>query len=74
MLIPKKEGQPINYDIYEKFTPAENKLEVMDGVFLPFNNEREKMLLLCLYNMGLQNFVDILPNESKEVLKELIYK
>ena len=52
MLIPKKEAQPINYKDYECYTPGENKLELLDGDFLPFNNEREKMLMLCLYNMG----------------------
>jgi len=72
MLIPKKEAQPINYKIYEGFTPGENKLELWSGVFLPFNNEREKMLLLCLYNMGLQEFVTILPQESKEELFHLL--
>jgi len=72
MLIPKKEAQPINYKIYEGFTPGEYKLELWSGVFLPFNNEREKMLLLCLYNMGLQEFVTILPQESKEELFHLL--
>lgn len=72
MLIPKKEAQPINYQIYEEYTPGENKLELMDGVFLPFNNEREKMLMFCLYNMGLQQFISILPHESKEELLHLL--
>lgn len=72
MLIPKKDAQPINYEIYEGFTPGENKLELLDGVFLPFNNEREKMLLLCLFNMGLQEFATILPQESKEELFHLL--
>ncbi|MBO1513557.1 hypothetical protein [Metabacillus bambusae] len=72
MLIPKKEAQPINFEIYQGFTPGENKLELWSGVFLPFNNEREKMLLLCLFNMGLQKFVTILPQESKEELLHLL--
>lgn len=72
MLIPKKEAQEVTISIREKYTPYENKLELVDGVFLPFNNEREKMLLLCLYNMGLENFVKLLPDESKEILKELL--
>lgn len=72
MLIPKKEGQSIDYKTYEEYTPAENKLELMDGVFLPFNNEREKMLMLCLFNMGLQEFINILPQESKEELFYLL--
>ncbi|GIN57388.1 hypothetical protein [Lederbergia ruris] len=72
MLNLGKEPRSVHYEIYSKYTPAENKLEVIDGVFLPFNNEREKMLLLCLYNMGLQKFVEILPNETKEELINLL--
>jgi hypothetical protein len=72
MLIPKKEAQEVTVSIREEYTPHDYKLELIDGVFLPFNNEREKMLLLCLYNMGLENFVKLLPNESKEILKELL--
>ena len=72
MLIPMKEAQPINFEIFEGFTPGEHKLELWSGVFLPFNNEREKMLLLCLFNMGLQEFIRILPEESKEELYSLL--
>ncbi|WP_449619486.1 hypothetical protein [Robertmurraya sp. Marseille-Q9965] len=72
MLIIKKDAQPINYEIYNEYTPGENKLEMVNDVFLPFNNEREKMLLLCLFNMGLQEFIRILPEESKEELFRLL--
>jgi hypothetical protein len=72
MLFPKKEAQPINYKIYEEYTPAENKLELIDGVFLPFNSERQKMMMLCLFNMGLQEFISLLPQESKEELFHLL--
>lgn len=72
MLIPKKEAQLINYKMYEQYTPAENKLEFMDGVFLPFNDEREKMLMLCLFNMGLEELISVLPQESKEELYSLV--
>lgn len=68
MLIPKREAQPINYRMYEEFTPGENKLEMVEGNFLPFNEERQKMLMLCLYNMGIKEFISILPQESKEEL------
>ncbi|UNT56862.1 hypothetical protein [Lysinibacillus capsici] len=72
MLIPKRAGQPVNYEIYQEYTPAENKLELVDGIFLPFDDERAKMLSLCLYNLGLQDFVKILPQESKEDLFKLL--
>lgn len=72
MLIPRKDAQPINYKMYEEFTPRGNKLEMVSGIFLPFNNEKQKMLILCLFNMGLQEFVRILPQESKEELFHLL--
>ncbi|WP_375844926.1 hypothetical protein [Cytobacillus sp. Hz8] len=72
MLIPQKDAQPINFKIYDEYTPGENKLELLGGVFLPFDNEREKMTMLCLFNMGLQEFIRILPEESKEELFRLL--
>lgn len=72
MLIPKREAQSINYKMYEEYTPSENKLEMANGVFLPFDNERWRMLTLCLYNMGIQEFISLLPQESKEELFHLL--
>ncbi|WP_031537524.1 hypothetical protein [Bacillus sp. MB2021] len=72
MLIPKKEPQPINYKIYEEYTPG--KLEMVRGKFLPFDNDLENMLVLCLYNMGIREFISILPQESKEELLELLHQ
>lgn len=72
MLIPKREAQPINYKIYNEYTPAENKLEMVNNVFLPFNNEKQRLLTLCLFNMGLQEFISILPQETKEELFHLL--
>jgi hypothetical protein len=68
MLIPKKEPQPIDYKIYEEYTPGENKLEMVNGVFLPFDNERRRMLMLCLFNMGYHEFISNLPQQAKEEL------
>lgn len=72
MLIPKKEAQQIDYKMYKKYTPAENKLELVDGFFLPFDNEKGKMLMLCLFNMGIREFINLLPQESKEELFHLL--
>ncbi|MFB7305051.1 MULTISPECIES: hypothetical protein [Bacillaceae] len=72
MLIPKKEAQPIDFRMYEEYTPMGNRLETVEGKFLPFGNDLEKMLVLCLYNMGLQEFISILPQESKEELLHLL--
>lgn len=72
MLIPKKEAQPINFKIYEEYTPSENKLEVISGTFLPFNKERERLLMMCLYNTGLREFISLLQIETKKELLELL--
>ncbi|WP_185959767.1 hypothetical protein [Lentibacillus cibarius] len=34
----------------------------------------EKLILLCLYNLGLEKFIQILPDESKEILRKLLDK
>ncbi|MEI0739033.1 hypothetical protein VQ056_24370 [Paenibacillus sp. JTLBN-2024] len=72
MLIPKKEAQPINFKIYEEYTPSENKLEVVSGTFLPFNKGRERLLMMCLYNTGLREFISLLQIETKKELLELL--
>ncbi|OLN21207.1 hypothetical protein BTO30_16135 [Domibacillus antri] len=72
MLIPMKEAQRVDFTTYEEYTSAENKLELVEGTFLPFNNERQKMIMLCLYNMGISAFISLLPQESKEELFHLI--
>jgi hypothetical protein len=72
MLIPKRDAQPIDYKMYEEYTPVGNKLEMVNNVFLPFNNEKQKMLMLCLFNMGLREFIGLLQPETKEELLELL--
>lgn len=71
-LIPKKDPQKINYKIWNEHTPAENTLEVWDGEALWGGEERDRMLLVLVYNTGLEHFVKMLPEESKKELKELI--
>lgn len=72
MLIPRKDAQPIDYKMYERYTPDGNRLEMVNNVFLPFNDEREKMLMLCLYNMGIKSFINLLLPETKEELFYLL--
>ena len=69
-LIPRKEPQRLRYGIWSEFTPE--KLELMDGEALCGGAQRDNMLLLLVFNTGLEHFIDILPAESVEILKEII--
>lgn len=71
-LNPLKEGQKVNYAIWEEYTPYENKLELIDGEALRGGEERDRMLLMLIYNVGLDHLVKMLPDESIKLLKELV--
>ncbi len=50
-----------------------NKFELWDGIaFDPDGKQRDKLCLALLYNMGLQHLLDILPDNSVEILKDLL--
>lgn len=72
MLVPKREPQKVSYDIWEIHTPGENKLELISGECLWGAGERDRMTLMLIYNMGLENLIKILPSESKQILKVLL--
>lgn len=71
-LIPLLEGQEINHDNYYKFCPHELKIEVFYGKVFGTEKERKNFLMMLLYNIGLKDFVKMLPEKSKEILKELL--
>lgn len=73
-LIPKKAAQKVSFEIWNEYTPYENKLELIDGEALWGDEQRDRMLLMLVYNTGLEYFVNLLPDESKSILKELIAK
>ena len=71
-LVPLKEAQRLTCEQWDMYTPYENKLELWDGEALCDLQEREDLLLVLLYNIGLECFVKMLPEESKKILKELL--
>lgn len=71
-LVPKRAAQKVTYDMWNEYTPYENKLELYDGEALGGDEQRDKMLLLLVYNTGLEHFVHLLPVESKGILKQLL--
>lgn len=71
-LIPLAHRQEINSDNYYKFVPYECKIEVFDGDLFGSEEERKRFLLMLLSNIGLENFIKMLPVKSKDILIELL--
>lgn len=69
-LIPLKEPQRLKYKVWSEYTPE--KLELMDGEALYGGEQRDRMLLMLVYNTGLEHLIDMLPKESVEILKEIV--
>lgn len=72
-LIPQREGQKLSAKIWLEHTSEEHKWELWDGI--AFSNdgiERDRLTICLVYNMGLKHFLDLLPDESKMILKELL--
>lgn len=59
MIIPKLNPQKVNYSIWKRHTPYENKLELIDGECFWGDEQRDKMTLMLVYNMGLERFIQI---------------
>jgi hypothetical protein len=71
-LVPGVQGQKLKYDTWSQHTPSQG-FELWNGI--PFSEDgvdRDRLLLCLLHNMGLQHFVELLPNKSKEILKDLL--
>lgn len=64
-LVIKAEPQPLNYKLMEMYP---EKLEMLDGCILGI----ETILSYALFNVGLERMVELLPGESKEILKKIV--
>lgn len=72
-LVPLREAKRLTFDEWDKHTSNEQKWELFDG--FPFSKdgiERDRLAICLLYSMGLEHFVELLPQESKTVLKGLL--
>ncbi|WP_046180572.1 hypothetical protein [Domibacillus tundrae] len=65
MLTPQRDGKKLTYNDLETMP---EKIELFSGKL----DGAQDMLNLCLYNLGLEQFVNGLPEESKEILKALL--
>jgi hypothetical protein len=70
-LVPKIEGQDMDFWTWDAHTSSECKWE-FDST--PFCSEgwRDRVLMGLLYSCGFRNLLDILPKESKEELFNLV--
>lgn len=67
--VPKENGQKISYQEYDGFP---EKLELISNDLLMSTTEKNHVLLVLLKNVGLKQFVNILPRESKKELYRLL--
>ncbi len=63
-IIPALKPQLVDVDIFCEYTPE--KLELFDGIVLGDIQESKKLLLLLLYNIGLQETIKLAPKELWE--------
>ena len=59
----KREGQKVNYDLYYELSPV--SLEIIDGDIFFTQRERENLLKLLIYNIGIDRTLEIIE-ECKE--------
>lgn len=73
-LVPRKEGQLLDYETWDEHTSEEHKWEFYDGMPFSATNtyERDRLAVCLVYNMGLRHFLKLLPEQSKKDLKELL--
>jgi len=70
-LIPRLESQKLVASRWETPTPPKNKFELSDGEAVWGGEERDRLLIALLYNIGLKHFLTIMPSESKHILYQL---
>ncbi|MDR4886263.1 hypothetical protein RGU12_01720 [Fredinandcohnia sp. QZ13] len=59
----KEEGQLVDYNLYSNYSPVQ--MEVYDGKFFVTDSERENLLKLLIYNVGINRTLQIIE-EYKE--------
>ncbi|HEX3046720.1 MAG TPA: hypothetical protein VHY08_18340 [Bacillota bacterium] len=63
-ILPELKPQLIDAEMFDDYTPE--KLELFDGVLLGDIEEAKKLLLLLLFNIGLEEAVKLAPKELWE--------
>jgi hypothetical protein len=63
-IIPDIKPQLVNIEMYDDYTPE--KLELLDGIILGDIEEAKKLLLLLLFNIGLEETIKLAPKKLWE--------
>ncbi|BDG30447.1 hypothetical protein [Parageobacillus thermoglucosidasius] len=61
----KNEPQKIDYDLYSKLTPSSH-MELIDGNLYWSAEERENLLRLLIYNVGIRRTLEIIQEHREE--------
>lgn len=69
-IVPSREPQQVTYSQYKRYTPE--KVELIKGNLLYSEQERINLLLLLLYNVGLEAFLQHLPEKTIQELTSLL--
>ncbi|MCM3567571.1 hypothetical protein [Neobacillus mesonae] len=69
-LKPHREPQKITFDQYKEYTPE--KVEMFENNLFFSEDERIKMLLLLMQNVGLETMVKNLPIKTRKELGEIV--
>lgn len=70
-LVPDKKPKDVSED-WGYSIPNEGKFEYFDKTCFGSEDGRDSLLICLLANMGLNHFVEILPEESKNILKDIL--
>jgi hypothetical protein len=54
----KDKGQVVNYDLYSKYSPV--SMEIIDGNLFFTERERENLLKLIIYNVGIKRTLEVI--------------
>jgi hypothetical protein len=64
----KNEPQKIDYDLYSKLTP-ESHIELIDGNLYWTTEERENLLKLLIFNVGIRRTLEIIDEHRDKTEK-----
>jgi hypothetical protein len=60
----KNNGQAVNYDLYSKYSPV--SMEIIDGNLFFTERERENLLKLAIYNVGIKRTLEIIDENKAD--------
>jgi hypothetical protein len=71
-LVPEVQVQRLDYDTWSQHTPCQG-FELWNGIpFFEDGIDRDRLTICCIHSMGLQHLLKLLPQKSKEILKDLL--